>query len=522
MRQNSLISDNFLQDLTKEQSAIVSRQFRGRESNLVVQAYAGTGKTHTLHSFARAHPDQSVHYLAFNRSMKEEAERKFKGMENVRVTTLHGLAFSMVGKNFADRLGEVNPMMLKPLVKKYFPSCVRGERKRLYDVTSAIRDAFQFFCSSKYESVAACFADRNYVQTSQQNLKEAGIDRDRLVAAVKDLWKNMTTGKGPCGSALPMTHNCYLKMFQLSHAQIGSDFVLIDEAQDVTDCMIGVVEGQKAHKIFIGDSYQQIYGWNGAVNSLQKLENDGADVLYLTQSFRCPSPVAKVADKYLQLLGAKKTYLGCKNIRPRGGPIAVLARSNAAIFREAYKSLCEGKKIAFLGGFEGYGFEILLDIWRIFGRHPEKVQDAWLKNMDFRCFDDLVTYANDHDTHLCAKCNLVKVFGPDVYTMYNRLKAGHVKLTQSDVVFSTVHKAKGAEWDKVILLDDFISFEKILLDICKNHRPCLLRKEELNLLYVATTRTRQNLRCPSSIILSDEMMTAIRQKQKENLLRFVA
>ncbi len=150
------------------------------------------------------------------------------------------------------------------------------------------------------------------------------------------------------------------------------------------------------------------------------------------------------------------------------------------------------------------------------------MRDTWLKNMEFRCFDDLVTYANDHDAYLSAKCNLVKAFGPDVYTMYNKLKTGHVALSKSDVVFSTVHKAKGAEWDKVILLDDFISFEKILLDILKKRTPYLLRKEELNLLYVATTRARQNLRCPSSIILSNDIMTAIIQKQNEKMLQFVA
>lgn len=520
MQQYNLLPSAVADGLTDEQAAIVSRDFSGKDSCLVVQAYAGTGKTHTLYSFARAHSDATVHYLAFNRSMKEEAERKFRGMKNVRVTTLHGLAYADIGRNFRDRLGEITPVMLKPLVKKFFPSALRGDASDYYNVAAAVRDCFTLFLGSSEKSVADCFAARKRNQEFVK-LREHGLDLDRLAAAVDMLWKNMTTGKGPCGKDLCMTHNCYLKMYQLSAKSMGSDFVLIDEAQDVTDCMIGIVEQQAAHKIFIGDSYQQIYAWNGAVNSLRKLEEAGADVLYLTQSFRCPPAVARVADKYLRVLNAKKSYRGSPDAREKGGATAILARSNASVFRESYNLLRKGLKPGFLGGFAGYGFEVLLDIWKIFGRHPEKVYDPWLKSMAFRGFDDLVSYADEHDPFLAARCNLVKSCGPDVYAMYNALKKGHVETSRADVVFSTVHKAKGAEWDKVILLDDFADFEKILNTILTKGTAYTLRREELNLLYVATTRSRHGLRCPSSILLSDGILNAVRERIRKGQLKLV-
>ncbi|MDP3380143.1 MAG: UvrD-helicase domain-containing protein [bacterium] len=39
------------------------------------------------------------------------------------------------------------------------------------------------------------------------------------------------------------------------------DYILVDEAQDVNLCMLDIVLKQKTKKVFIGDSFQQIYQW---------------------------------------------------------------------------------------------------------------------------------------------------------------------------------------------------------------------------------------------------------------------
>ena len=58
---------------TDEQSAII--HWQGQK--LVVNAFAGTGKTSTLVQYALANPDSRMLYLAYNRAVRDEAERKF-------------------------------------------------------------------------------------------------------------------------------------------------------------------------------------------------------------------------------------------------------------------------------------------------------------------------------------------------------------------------------------------------------------------------------------------------------------
>lgn len=58
---------------TAEQNAII--EWKG--NHLVVNAFAGTGKTSTLVNYAEANPESKMLYLAYNRAVRDEAERKF-------------------------------------------------------------------------------------------------------------------------------------------------------------------------------------------------------------------------------------------------------------------------------------------------------------------------------------------------------------------------------------------------------------------------------------------------------------
>lgn len=72
---------------TPEQSAVI--RWHGRR--LVVNAFAGTGKTYTLVRYALAKPESRMLYLAFNRAIRDEAEQKFPF--NVECKTSHQLAW---------------------------------------------------------------------------------------------------------------------------------------------------------------------------------------------------------------------------------------------------------------------------------------------------------------------------------------------------------------------------------------------------------------------------------------------
>src|ERR1039457_1180938 len=81
-------------ELTKEQIAIINST-----GNIKINAVAGSGKTTTIIEYAKARPGESkILYLAFNKSVKTEALKRFadKGLNNVKVETAHSLAYKHI------------------------------------------------------------------------------------------------------------------------------------------------------------------------------------------------------------------------------------------------------------------------------------------------------------------------------------------------------------------------------------------------------------------------------------------
>ena len=66
------------------------------EGNIKINAVAGSGKTTTVIEYAKTKPAHAkILYLAFNKSVKLEAEQKFAQHKllTVRIETAHSLAF---------------------------------------------------------------------------------------------------------------------------------------------------------------------------------------------------------------------------------------------------------------------------------------------------------------------------------------------------------------------------------------------------------------------------------------------
>src|SRR5690554_3272600 len=98
---------------THEQDDILEAGARG--DHLVIEALAGTGKTSTLELLSHRMKGRGL-YLAFNRSIAKEAQRRFSG--NVTCRTIHGFAFGEFGHQFAERLegdqnGQLSPLRIE-------------------------------------------------------------------------------------------------------------------------------------------------------------------------------------------------------------------------------------------------------------------------------------------------------------------------------------------------------------------------------------------------------------------------
>ena len=84
------------------------------------------------------------------------------------------------------------------------------------------------------------------------------------------------------------------------------------------------------------------------------------------------------------------------------------------------------------------------------------------------------------------------------------IRAKHVdNRDEAEMIFSTVHRSKGMEYDVVQIVNDFLS-EEHLIKLKEKNRTGVINQtelnEEINLLYVAVTRTRNSVYIPETLI----------------------
>ena len=93
-----------------EQKAVIECQ----DQKVVVNAFAGTGKTTTAEGYANARPDERILYVCLNKANQQEAQARFPS--NVVCRTSHSLAYAAIGPCSAQ------PQALR------LPAQARGER----------------------------------------------------------------------------------------------------------------------------------------------------------------------------------------------------------------------------------------------------------------------------------------------------------------------------------------------------------------------------------------------------------
>ena len=454
--------------LTKEQQEVVNIDFK---DILLVNAYAGTGKTSTLIEFCKKRKDKKILYLAYNNSMIKEAEKKFKMLPNVSIKTIHSLAYNVFGSSNKERLGNLTSKD----IQEYF-----NDDNALYNASSTL-SLLKDFCNSGDSITAFC----QKLLSEKIEIKNKRLDKAYLAPKLKEIWNKIIAKD----SKIAYPHDFYLKEYQLSKPKLDYDFILVDEAQDINECIIDIVLAQKAKKVFIGDTYQSIYAFRGAVDSLTKLSKlENSITLFLTQSFRCPLSVANIANFYLLAIGAKKPFIGTKKELPSNTQsITILARNNATLFDYAINSL--DKKIAWVGGIDSYNFSDLLDIQNLLFKKPDFIKNSFLKK--FSDIDELLDYCDEtQEIEWRGKLMIVfKYINLDIPKLIKELRDLSVPPKEADFILTTGHKSKGLEWECVEIMDDFID----LKDIASNKKETIVAKEELNLLYVAITRATQTL-----------------------------
>ena len=494
--------------LTQEQQHVIDAL--ENTDRLVVQAFAGTGKTTTLEAIARAYADWHILYLAFNRSVAEKARRRFP--RNVDVFTTHGLAYQAVRNELtlSELRGDYRPLELQHLFKEMS-----------FREAFAVAATFKAWCESDIEELS----EHNLREILRSNplverrlratlgpLGSWPFSEAHLVERVLLLYELMRKG------LITPTHSFYLKYCQLNRDRLlpRYDLVLLDEAQDTNRVTLSLIEALGSRLVAVGDEHQQIYGFRGSLNAMHELK--GALRLPLTQSWRLNESVTKLSNSLLgKFKGESLKIRAGHNISSQCKSLAFLSRTNAGLLFQVDVMLQAGfTDVRFLRNVkELFELPLALMALRSFWKGKKESEKhiperfRWLLSLtDPQSFEEYI--AETHDTELEGAWKVVRVMGKRVLELKKALYELPPPSSRA-FILSTVHTAKGLEWDRVVVLDDFPDLVELLSEsgfskLNMLHRilsdPALARSfahlvEEINLIYVAFTRARIRLECRS-------------------------
>ena len=496
---------------TDEQQAILDSVTGGK--SLIVSAYAGTGKTTTLQQVADAYPRNAT-YIAFNRSVADEAQRRFP--KHVQAATAHSLALKQKYPGSSTSFGSIYLPRLKPMQEirreigntfgKKITNLLQNQGKSI----SVVRDTVTAFC----QSAATLIGPEHVPHDARASVAVSGGDEvaftNQVVSIAQDVWTLMSTPSGQ----FPITHDIYLKAWELLDPHLDCSILFFDEAQDANPVMLSIVKKQQMQRILVGDQYQAIYAWRGAENAMKQFPE--FTELPLTASWRFGQAVADEGQRFLTMRGEQRRLMGlCPTPSvvhdDKENTRAVISRTNFGMIDTATAHISYGKKVHIVGGAKG-PIGLLEEGWKF-----KQGQKAFHPEMQyFETWDEFAAYAGTTDgQQMKPLVTFINMQTDETMAdTLNKLKSGTTdESDDADLTLTTAHRAKGLEWESVRLARDF--WEKISLVNKLKTAPTVkdlqagkirgkldddgqpeyykLNEEFANLCYVAVTRAERRL-----------------------------
>ena len=460
-----------------EQDAVVAARRADPAGSLRVVAFAGSGKTTALRLLAEADPTPAL-YLAYNKGTQLAARRLFPA--HVACRTVHSLAYRATRMSEQQHRLERRPTG-RELAELLAVPALDGLRPSFWGqcVLATVRG----FAHSTAREIDA----RHLPPLPRGSEDRAGL----VVTLARELWARM---RDPADT-VPLEHDAYLKMWHLEGARLpaGAAVLYVDEAQDANPVTLAVLGAQRRPTVWVGDPWQSIYRFRGSVNAMRAI---AAPQRPLSRSWRFGEDLARVARAVLAhtseppALALRGDPTITTLIGPVRPPCAVLCRTNAGLFEAAVRGR---DRVYVLGGLEPLA-RLVLGGWRLRSGEPAPDVPSLAR---FLSWDELLEEAEEaRDPELRFLVQIIVHYGralPGLVADLRRRAAPHPAAAER--VLSTAHKAKGLEWERVRLADDFPCLGE-LDALGQDGMPWLTpeeRDQELHLLYVAATRARRGL-----------------------------
>lgn len=481
-------------------------------SNLIIEARAGTGKTTTLLEICKRLGSGAI-FLAFNKAISTEISRKLAdaGLDwkSVKSSTFHAVGFQAWVKHAPRCRGNVRGEKLSLLAEKigvpqfYTPFVKKAVSLAKQTLIGAVPE-YPIDDTEVWMVLVEHHDLLDLMPQTDDEIDEQEFLDNALAWCVKLLRQSIVESP----TMIDFDDMIYMPLY--SNLRFWQyDWVLIDEAQDTNRARREIAKRllrPNGRLIAVGDRHQAIYGFTGADSDALDLiqEEFDCDLLPLTVTYRCPRTVVRFAQVWVPDIEARPNapegvlleldYAKFLQIIPEPGD-AILCRTMKPIVKLAFGYLKRHIACHIEGREIGAGLISLARRWKS-AQTLAELNDWLEKYLDNERMKLLSQHKEAKFATIEDKVTTLQVLcsslGADqhpeaVIALITKLFKDSEGLAKQTTTLSTIHKAKGREWERVYLLG-----RKQLMPSPYAKQDWQLEQED-NLAYVAVTRTKSEL-----------------------------
>lgn len=461
--------------------------FKSGTGHLLVRARAGTGKTTTIkHAFTFA-PEAQMLYAVFNKKNQREASEKITDTR-VDVKTLHAVGFRAISEVWRNSKPDDNVEFdrIKELCGDSLPDDVIGAMVKLVGFTKNLT------INPTLDDVIDIADERD--------IECEGFEGEWPVSRLAEVTLAVLELSRARDSQSRISFNDMVWLpVAMKWVRPHYDLVCVDECQDMNlpqleMAKMSVKDGGRI--CVVGDDRQAIYGFRGAQsNGLDLMKQElCAKEMSLTITYRCPSLVVALANEYVpDYVAAPGCQAGivdyiCENdftSQVKVGDV-MLSRVNAplmilclSLLRKGIPARIEGRDIGKL--LIGLVRKMKAKSVPDFLKRVENWEAKQIKRtVGRKNAEGKIALIQDQSQTLIAIAEGLSSVA-EIETRINSLFEDSERTTKPAVIFSSVHKAKGLEFDRVFILRNTFL------------RKGRVSREEENIYYVAITRSKRHL-----------------------------
>lgn len=494
------------------------------KGHAVIQAVAGAGKTFTLVNALNYIPRSfgDIYFLAFNRDIAKSFKEKIPA--HVKGKTFHSLGLSVWAQYITNKYGKeasnalfdrnsekINSNKVSIIFDNYIKN-VSLTKNNPIDFINGVTESYKSFVLSlisycKYRLVLPNSPENQYEDIIEhfdlhlENEDATTVAAIRLARTVLEL-----SNKEEC--LIDYDDMLYLPLINQSKVRFPkASWILIDECQDTNPArreFVAKMCNSHTRTIWVGDSFQSIYGFSGADNNSMDIimSRFKAIMLPLTVSYRCAKSVVEFSRQWANHIEPHENAidgivkeLPFYNETTFSSNDAILCRNTAPLITMAFSLLKRSIPCQIMGREIGEGLIRLVIQMKAKGVDSlkEKLEAYKIRESEKLIKADKQQAASNIRDKVEAILAIISGMDqnnktvPKIIAHLESMFVNENETKKNVLTLCTVHRSKGLEWKRVFILD------RLELMPSKNVTKDWQYKQEINLCYVAATRAMEEL-----------------------------